>query len=66
MSGLIGKIVYDFRVLAGFIDMDGPTLMEEVRHDVFMKYCEEKGLDYDVSAKQLAAMDRAYISSGLS
>lgn len=61
----MGKILDDFLRFTGLADINGPTLMEEVRYEHFIEYFKSRGVDYDIDAEKLVAADRAYISSEL-
>jgi len=60
---LAKKIFDDFLTLAGLKSIAGPSPADYIQHDSFMKYCADKGLNYDISCSELVELDKAYMRS---
>jgi hypothetical protein len=59
----MGKILNDFLVLTGLIDVDEISSVDVARHERLVEYFKEKELGYDVSCSELKDIDRVYIAS---
>jgi len=57
----MGKILDDFLGLIGLVDSDVASSIDKIRYEQFVKCCEEKELDYNLSIMEFKDVNEVYM-----